>query len=934
MVVYNGDNKNNNPTASAGDDQLYGAAGNDTLNGLAGNDLLDGGTGTDSLDGGSGNDTLDGGEGNDRSTGGDGSDLFTLNNSFGTDTIFGGSALDSAGDVINASAVTASVTLNFTGSEAGSIFTTGATANTATFTDIEQFVLTGQADILTAGSATTGVIVDAGAGNDTMTGSNAADTLSGGLNNDRINAGAGNDTVYDEFLGNTAAGGADTVDLGTGDDIYVGTGTGAGDTDMVFGGAGADTITTSGGIDTVYGGDGNDVIAGGNDTLASNGDFLHGDLGNDTITGGNTNDTIYAGEGADSVAASDGNDLIYGGPNSGIGVTYITNGGFTNGATGWSGTNLEIGNTEGVYLGNGSTNVVSEMDGDAGQTTVMQQSFTVAGAQTANVTLRSVMRNDAGGIIGTDGFRVDVLDASGNVIGTMNVFPTSKTAWANFSMSITFPAGGIYTLRLTELGNNDSLGALVDDIQITATSPATDTSADTLEGGEGNDSIYGEGGNDALYGGAGNDSIDGGIGNDTIYFGAGDNVVYGGDGSDVIDDVAGGFETGNNTIYAGAGNDTVWFGAGNSTVYGGLGNDQIDDIGSTELAGQNLIYGDEGNDTVSAGAGNDTVFGGTGDDDLYGGSGADVLNGDEGADELFGEDGNDTLVGAAGNDTLYGGAGEEFFAVEAGEDSLFGGTGNDTFIGGFGDVVDGGENLGDLDVLDLTAWGFSLTNVIYGPGGESGTVQFLNAAGGIIGQMTFSNIEKVITCFTPGTLISTPHGPVAVEVLVPGDLVLTRDHGPQPLRWIGRRDLTLADMIVQPQLQPVRITAGALGHGLPNRDMLVSPQHRMMIEGARAEMLFGDAQVLVAATHLRVLPGVAQVMTRGVSYIHLMFDAHELIEADGAWSESFQPAERTLDADQRIEIAALFPHVFADDTGYVAARLSLKAHEVRVLLAA
>jgi hypothetical protein len=163
---------------------------------------------------------------------------------------------------------------------------------------------------------------------------------------------------------------------------------------------------------------------------------------------------------------------------------------------------------------------------------------------------------------------------------------------------------------------------------------------------------------------------------------------------------------------------------------------------------------------------------------------------------------------------------------------------------------------------------------------------------------------------------------------------LNCESGLQPLRWIGRRDLSLADLIVQPQLQPVRIAAGALGAGLPARNLLVSPQHRMLVQGARAELLFGDAEVLVAATHLTGLAQVATVLTPGVTYIHLLFDAHELIEAEGAWTESFQPATRTCDAldeAQRAEIAALFPE-FDQGIDYPAARLTLKRYEARVLL--
>jgi len=203
--------------------------------------------------------------------------------------------------------------------------------------------------------------------------------------------------------------------------------------------------------------------------------------------------------------------------------------------------------------------------------------------------------------------------------------------------------------------------------------------------------------------------------------------------------------------------------------------------------------------------------------------------------------------------------------------------------------------------------------------------------------MSFSGIEQVIPCLTPGTRLSTDRGEVAVETLRPGDLVLTRDNGYQPLRWIGRRDLSLADLIVKPALRPVEMAAGALGAGLPLRPLKVSPQHRMLMTGARAEMLFGEAEVLVAATHLTALPGIEARMTAGVSYIHLLFDRHEIICAEGAWTESFQPAMRMVDGmelAQRTEIATLFPELVGEDFDYPAARLSLKAHEAKVLLAA
>ncbi len=271
---------------------------------------------------------------------------------------------------------------------------------------------------------------------------------------------------------------------------------------------------------------------------------------------------------------------------------------------------------------------------------------------------------------------------------------------------------------------------------------------------------------------------------------------------------------------------------------------------------------------------------------------------------------------------------------------MTGGTGDDTFIvnvagEGFGDFIDGSENAGDFDRLDLT--GAGPLRVVYTIGNtESGVVNFLNASKQIIGTLTFQNIENVVPCFTPGTRIATARGDVAVEALAPGDLVLTRDAGLQPLRWIGRRPLSSADLAAQPDLRPVRIAAGALGRGLPARDMLVSPQHRVLVEGTRSELLFGDDEVLVAALHLVGRPGITRPAVASVTYLHLMFDRHEIVLSDGLWTESFQPGDRTLagmDEGQRAEIAALFPDL-DPATGFPCARRALKAHEARVLFAA
>jgi Ca2+-binding RTX toxin-like protein len=456
---------------------------------------------------------------------------------------------------------------------------------------------------------------------------------------------------------------------------------------------------------------------------------------------------------------------------------------------------------------------------------------------------------------------------------------------------------------------------------------------DSLVGDAGNDTIFGEAGSDLLYGGDGADSLDGGAAADQLFGGVGDDTLIGGGAADTLDAGAG-----NDLLYGGDGADMLLFGSGDDTIYGDAGDDTIDDATGSMLDGTNLVYGGIGNDTVWTGNGQDTLYGDAGNDILNGEDGNDEIHGGTENDQLNGGNGNDLLFGDDGVDVLYGDAGTDILDGGAGVDSIYGGADQDTIYGGIGDVVDGGNSGTDQDVLDLTAWGFSLTNIYRDTlNPENGYVEFLDSFGAVIGTMTFTDIEQIIPCFTPGTLILTGRGEIAVEDLRVGDLVATRDGGLQPLRWIGRRDLNLAHLVVNPALCPVRIAAGALGPGMPARDMLVSPQHRMLVEGPRAEMLFGEAEVLVAAVHLVGQPGITQGLTPGVAYIHLMFDRHEILLSDGCWSESFQPAQRmmgAMDEACRDEILYLFPELAECDIAFPTARLTLKAHEARVLLAA
>ncbi|WP_223634125.1 Hint domain-containing protein [Rhodobacter sp. TJ_12] len=196
--------------------------------------------------------------------------------------------------------------------------------------------------------------------------------------------------------------------------------------------------------------------------------------------------------------------------------------------------------------------------------------------------------------------------------------------------------------------------------------------ANTIEGGDYNDSILAgagddtittAGGNDTINAGAGSDTIYGGAGNDSIEYGTGGDEVHGGDGNDYIDDYAG--STGyvwNDTIYGDAGNDTIYSGYGNDYVDGGADND--------------TIFGEDGNDTLLGGTGNDWIEGGNGNDSIEGGAGTDVILAGAGSDTVRGGDGADSIAGNTGDDILYGDADADRFYFEAnwGHDTVFGGT--------------------------------------------------------------------------------------------------------------------------------------------------------------------------------------------------------------------------------------------------------------------
>ncbi|MEM7317978.1 MAG: Hint domain-containing protein [Pseudomonadota bacterium] len=196
--------------------------------------------------------------------------------------------------------------------------------------------------------------------------------------------------------------------------------------------------------------------------------------------------------------------------------------------------------------------------------------------------------------------------------------------------------------------------------------------------------------------------------------------------------------------------------------------------------------------------------------------------------------------------------------------------------------------------------------------------------------------EGGVICFTPGTRIATPEGPRLIEDLRQGDTVQTRDSGPQHVEWIGSRKMTGARLFAMPHLRPVRIRSGALGIDCPDDELLVSPDHRMLVRGPAAQALFNTSEVLVAASDLVNGSTVSvDVQLREVTYIHLLLPSHQILWANNVETESFHPASAVLSAlrdEDRTRLQDVWPGLEVDPQSYGAhARRNLTSTEAALL---
>jgi len=209
-------------------------------------------------------------------------------------------------------------------------------------------------------------------------------------------------------------------------------------------------------------------------------------------------------------------------------------------------------------------------------------------------------------------------------------------------------------------------------------------------------------------------------------------------------------------------------------------------------------------------------------------------------------------------------------------------------------------------------------------GGLSGTYTMLDGT-----VVTFSKIENIV-CFEAHTELLTPNGKRQIKDLKTGDLVITRDNGLQPIRWIGSRTVPALN-----KFAPIRFEAGSL----PNLDrtLLVSPQHRMLIRNHRSALYRGEGEVLASAKHMVNGTTITRQTGGEVTYLHMLFDQHEIVYANGATAESFYPSDIGLNAISdaaRDEVFSLFPQLRSNPSTFGnTARKCLSKRETFLLAA-
>lgn len=620
---------------------------------------------------------------------------------------------------------------------------------------------------------------------------------------------------------------------------------------------------------------------------------------NETLTGTAESDVMNAGAGDDSVDAGAGGDMVDGGTGSDV-------------VNGDSGADVLLWGED-----PGNTGAHDEYHGGDGDDNYNPSVYSFQGGDTLSL---------GSGGTGADGFDVTLTT------------PGTGTAEDAYGNTLSFDG-------IERIATGDG----ADRIDATGAVPTAGEGIRVFTGG-GDDTVLAGSGSNYIHTGAGNDLVFGGDGYDLVETGSGDDTVYGGDGGDGIRWGEGNIDwnVGQDVYYGGSGYNTLnaWqadsAGNGVHMVLNSSTSGTVDATGAATghldfYEFQNMLTGN-GNDIVDGSAagvngfrtytswGNDSIIGSAGSDSIEGGFGADTIEGGAGNDfismagDLYSsgtawvDDGSDLLVlrDGFGADTVRA------FAIEAGTDEWGTPLPMDRLdVSGLHDADGNPVDLNDVTVgTYVDQWGNPQAQLTF-PNGETLVLHGVDPA-----DLTRAKLHELgIPCFCQGTQIAVNGGEIAVEQLAVGDLVQTRDHGLRPIRWIGQRHLDAIDLAAAPHLRPIRIRAGALAPNVPAQDLLVSPQHRILVRSHIAQRMFGSSEVLVAAKQLLAINGIEQIAADAVTYFHILFDQHEIVVSNGAETESLYTGAQALKAvgaAARQEILTLFPEL--RDTPAQAAR--------------
>lgn len=175
-------------------------------------------------------------------------------------------------------------------------------------------------------------------------------------------------------------------------------------------------------------------------------------------------------------------------------------------------------------------------------------------------------------------------------------------------------------------------------------------------------------------------------------------------------------------------------------------------------------------------------------------------------------------------------------------------------------------------------------------------------------------LEDVCANFARGTLVATEQGPVAVEDLVPGDRLKTRDGNVSAIRWIG--SCTLDGSALVPEDYPLRIKADALGELRPVQDLIVGPRFRILTSHPGCAALFDSAEALAPVAELFDGDTILRLRPpEDFEFFNLMCDEHQIIEANGLDTETYHPGDygvTVMSLEVQSHLRRLFPHLEGD----------------------